>query len=80
MVLAHGDMTGARDGSSGASDNGTGLATLLALARKLSAETLPEGMRVQLMVTDTEEHGMLGAKAYAEQCMASCPTWRSTST
>ena len=75
MVLAHGDMTGARDGSSGASDNGTGLATLLALARTLSAETLPEGMRVQLMVTDLEEHGMLGAKAYAEQCLTqtSCP-------
>ncbi|WP_426806374.1 M28 family peptidase, partial [Stenotrophomonas sp. SrG] len=33
MVLAHGDMTGAREGCSGASDNGTGLATLLALAR-----------------------------------------------
>jgi hypothetical protein len=75
MVLAHGDMTGARDGSSGASDNGTGLTTLLALARKLAAQTLPGGTRVQLMVTDLEEHGMLGAKAYAEQCLAqaSCP-------
>lgn len=75
MVLAHGDMTGAREGSSGASDNGTGLATLLALARKLSAATLPEGMRVQLLVSDLEEHGLLGAKAFVEQCLArsSCP-------
>ena len=75
MVLAHGDMTGAREGSSGASDNGTGLATLLALARKLGAATLPDGVRVQLLVSDLEEHGMLGAKAFVEHCLAqaSCP-------
>lgn len=75
MVLAHGDMTGAREGSSGASDNGTGLATLLALARTLSAAPLPDGMRVQLLVSDLEEHGLLGAKAFVAQCLAqsSCP-------
>lgn len=75
MVLAHGDMTGAREGSSGASDNGTGLAALLALARRLDATTLPAGVRVQLLVTDLEERGMLGAKAYAAQCLqrADCP-------
>ncbi|MFI8719451.1 M28 family peptidase [Stenotrophomonas sp. NPDC077464] len=75
MVLAHGDMTGAREGSSGASDNGTGLAALLALARRLDALTLPPGVRVQLLVTDLEERGMLGAKSYAADCVqhANCP-------
>lgn len=75
MVLAHGDMTGAREGSSGASDNGTGLAALLALARRLGAVTLPPGVRVQLLVTDLEERGMLGAKSYAANCVqrADCP-------
>lgn len=75
MVLAHGDMTGAREGSSGASDNGTGLAALLALARRLDATTLPPGMRVQLLVTDLEERGMLGAKSYASRCLqeGDCP-------
>lgn len=75
MVLAHGDMIGAREGSSGASDNATGLAALLALGRKLRDTPLPDGLRVQLLVTDLEEHGMLGAKAYVEQCLATadCP-------
>lgn len=75
MVLAHGDMTGAREGSSGASDNGTGLAALLALARRLDAMTLPPGVRVQLLVTDLEERGMLGAKSYASHCLqdGNCP-------
>ena len=75
MVLAHGDMTGAREGSSGASDNGTGLAALLALARRLDAMPLPPGVRVQLLVTDLEERGMLGAKSYASHCLqdGNCP-------
>ncbi|WP_315386538.1 M28 family peptidase [uncultured Stenotrophomonas sp.] len=75
LLLAHGDMTGAHDGSSGANDNGSSLAALLALARTLRDSTLPAGMRVQLMVSDMEERGLYGSKAFVQQCLArgTCP-------
>ncbi|WP_367346791.1 M28 family metallopeptidase [Stenotrophomonas bentonitica] len=75
MLLAHGDMIGAHDGSSGANDNGSSLAALLALARTLRDTSLPAGMRVQLMVSDMEERGLYGSKAFVQQCLArgTCP-------
>ncbi|WP_141739059.1 M28 family peptidase, partial [Stenotrophomonas sp. BIIR7] len=75
MLLAHGDMIGAHDGSSGANDNGSSLAALLALARTLRDTPLPPGMRVQLMVSDMEERGLYGSKAFVQQCLArgTCP-------
>lgn len=75
MLLAHGDVAGADVGSSGALDNATGVAALLALARRLKALGLPAGTRVQLLVTDKEELGLHGAKAYVEACRsaADCP-------
>jgi hypothetical protein len=75
MLLAHGDMIGAHDGSSGANDNGSSLAALLALARTLRDTALPAGMRVQLMVSDMEERGLYGSKAFVQQCLerGTCP-------
>jgi hypothetical protein len=75
MLVAHGDMTGTDTHSSGVLDNGTGVATLLALARELQDTDLPPGTRVQLLVTDQGERGMMGAKAYVQQCLAhrECP-------
>lgn len=75
LVVAHGDMTGTDTHSSGALDNGTGVATLLALARELQDTDLPRGTRVQLLVADQGERGMMGAKAYVRDCLAQrgCP-------
>lgn len=74
MLVAHGDMTGTDTGSSGALDNGTGVAALLALARELHDTDLPRGTQVQLLVTDQGERGMMGAKAHVQRCLAQrCP-------
>jgi hypothetical protein len=75
MVVAHGDMTGTDTHSSGVVDNGTGVATLLALARELQDTELPPATRVQLLVTDQGERGMMGAKAHVQRCLAlrQCP-------
>ncbi|WP_421567569.1 M28 family metallopeptidase [Stenotrophomonas sp. PD6] len=75
MVVAHGDMTGTDTHSSGVLDNGTGVATLLALTRELQDLELPRGTRVQLLVTDQGERGMMGAKAHVQRCLARrhCP-------
>lgn len=75
MVLAHGDVAGAEIGSTGSLDNGVGVGLLLALARHLEHTGLPDGTRVQLLVTDKEEAGLKGAKAYVRDCLAAagCP-------
>ena len=75
MVLAHGDVAGAEIGSTGSLDNGVGVGVLLALARHLEHTGLPDGTRVQLLVTDKEEAGLKGAKAYVRDCQAAadCP-------
>ncbi|WP_312318130.1 M28 family peptidase [Stenotrophomonas sp.] len=75
MLMAHGDMTGAEDGSNGANDNASGVGALLAVARQLRTALLPPGTRVQLLVTDLEERGLIGAQAYVRQCLAqlNCP-------
>lgn len=75
MVLAHGDVAGAEIGSTGSLDNGVGVGVLLALARHLEHTGLPDGTRVQLLVTDKEEAGLKGAKAYVRDCLAAtdCP-------
>lgn len=75
MLIAHGDVKGAEIGSTGSLDNGLGVAMLLALARELSSTGLPDGTRVQLLVTDLEEAGLKGAKAYVRDCQAAldCP-------
>ncbi len=75
MVLAHGDVAGAELGSTGSLDNGVGVGVLLALARHLEHTGLPDGARVQLLVTDKEEAGLKGAKAYVRDCQAAtdCP-------
>lgn len=75
LLLAHGDVMGAEDGSTGALDNASGVVALLALARQLKAEGLPDGTRVQFLVTDKEEVGMHGAKFEAAGCVEAddCP-------
>lgn len=70
LLMAHGDVMAPDAGSTGAVDNGAGVAALLMLARRLRAEGLPAGTRVQLLVTDREEDGLHGAKAHVDQCLA----------
>lgn len=70
MLVAHSDMSAAHPLA-----DGTGVATLLALARELQDTALPRGTRVQLLVSDQGERGMMGAKAHVQRCLAErqCP-------
>lgn len=76
LLMAHADVAAPDAGSTGAVDNGTGVAVLLAVARRVHAAGLPEGTCLQLLITDQEESGLHGAKAYVEECEAAqdCPT------
>ena len=63
LLVAHYDSVPT---SFGASDNGTGIATLLETARALKASSsLKNG--VIFLFTDAEELGMLGAKAFVDE-------------
>ncbi len=57
---------GARKVVPGANDNGTSVVTLLALARRFAAEP-PEGVRVILLSTGSEESFSEGMKAFGER-------------
>lgn len=62
IVGAHYDTKG--EGSQGATDNGAGVAALLALAEALDGTTLP--YTVRLVFFGAEENGLNGSKAYAK--------------
>lgn len=64
---------GSRSTVSGANDNLTGVATLVALARTLQAEPVP-GVRVVLLSTGSEESFMEGMQAFARRHFAALPT------
>jgi Zn-dependent M28 family amino/carboxypeptidase len=64
LVLAHHD---AHDIGDGALDNGSGVATLLAALRVLSAIETDLGCQVRIAVTSGEEIGLLGSTALAER-------------
>jgi hypothetical protein len=49
--------------SNGASDNATGVATVLAAARRLQAD-MPHDWALEVVLTSAEEVGMVGARAY----------------
>lgn len=55
-----------------ANDNGTGVVALLALARRFAAEP-PDGLRVILLSTGSEESFSEGIKAFGERHFASLP-------
>jgi Peptidase family M28 len=57
----------------GANDNGTSVVTLLALARRFLAEP-PQGVRVILLSTGSEESFSEGMKAFGERHFPSLPT------
>jgi len=61
-VVAHSDSA---PGSPGASDDGAGVAAVLAVARALRER--PAAHDVVLVVTDGEERGLLGAQAFMAQ-------------
>lgn len=61
-VVAHSDSA---PGSPGASDDGAGVAAVLAVARALRER--PAAHDVVLLVTDGEERGLLGAQAFMAQ-------------
>lgn len=60
LVGAHWDAV---PGSPGADDNGSGVAVLLELARRLGGRTLPA--EVRLILFDAEEPGLAGSRDYA---------------
>lgn len=61
LVCAHYDTV---PFSPGADDNGSGVAVLLELARRLSGKDL--GLEVRLVFLDAEEVGLVGSRAYLE--------------
>lgn len=63
LIGAHYDSTGEKKGSEGATDNGAGVAALLAVAEALKGETLPYTVRFAFF--GAEENGLNGSKAYA---------------
>jgi len=67
---------GLRDAVPGANDNLTGVAVLASLARSLSDEPFPPGLRVILLSTGSEESFMEGMQAFARRHFPSLPTER----
>jgi hypothetical protein len=65
VVGAHYDSTGAKQGSLGILDNGSGMVALLALANELKGKTLP--FSVRLIAFGAEENGLKGSKAYVNR-------------
>ena len=63
---------GARDVVPGANDNGTSVVSLLALARKFLADP-PQGVRVVLLSTGSEESFSEGMKAFGERHFPNLP-------
>jgi hypothetical protein len=63
---------GSREVVPGANDNGTSVVTLLALARRFGAEP-PQGVRVVLLSTGSEESFSEGMKAFGERHFPSLP-------
>ena len=63
LIGAHYDSTGDKKGSEGATDNGAGVAALLAVAEALKGQTLPYTVRFAFF--GAEENGLNGSKAYA---------------
>lgn len=63
LIGAHYDSTGDKQGSEGATDNGAGVAALLAVAEALKGQTLPYTVRFAFF--GAEENGLNGSKAYA---------------
>lgn len=62
VLGAHYDSTGVSVGSEGATDNGAGVTTLLALAEAVAGQTLP--YTVRLVFFGSEEVGLEGSSAY----------------
>ena len=62
LLGAHYDSTGEDEGSEGATDNGAGVAALLAVAEALQGQSLPHTVRFAFF--GAEENGLNGAKAY----------------
>ena len=75
MLMAHGDVAGIASRSSGAWENASGVAAVLALLRRFRDEGLPAGAKVQVLITDLQQRGMIGAKAFVQQCLVdgTCP-------
>lgn len=65
IVGAHYDSTGEKQGSLGTTDNGSGVAAILDLARRLKGQSLQVSLR--LVAFGAEEFGLQGSKAYVAQ-------------
>jgi len=67
---------GLRRAVPGANDNGSGVAVLAWLARSLAAQPPPDGLRVILLSTGSEEAFLEGMHAFARRHFASLPPER----
>lgn len=65
VIGAHYDSTGEKQGSLGTTDNGSGVAAILALAKRFQGQTIP--YTVKLIAFGAEEFGLQGSKAYVGQ-------------
>lgn len=65
ILGAHYDSTGADQGSLGATDNGAGVAALLALAKALKAHP-PAKVNIRFIAFGAEEAGVFGSKHYVK--------------
>lgn len=65
LLMAHYDS---RPGAPGAGDDGAAVAALLEVARSLGSE--PSRNAITLLITDGEEAGLLGARAFVERRLA----------
>ena len=65
IIGAHYDSTGEKQGSLGTTDNGSGVAAILALAKRLKGQTIP--YTIKLIAFGAEEFGLQGSKAYVGQ-------------
>jgi len=65
VIGAHYDSTGEKQGSLGTTDNGSGVAAILALAKRLKGQSIP--YTIKLIAFGAEEFGLQGSKAYVDQ-------------
>ncbi|WP_448546979.1 M28 family metallopeptidase [Thalassotalea fusca] len=72
ILAAHYDSTAANAGSLGATDNGAGVAAMLAIAAKLSTHKAPN-FNIRYIAFGAEEIGLHGSKHYVNQLAATEP-------
>ncbi|GLX78782.1 Zn-dependent exopeptidase M28 [Thalassotalea insulae] len=66
ILAAHYDSTGAKEGSLGATDNGAGVAAMLAIAKAIHDQP-PQDYNIRFIAFGAEEQGLKGSNYYVQQ-------------